>query len=124
MRARNNELAVVADRKGPYLAMVAVELLNKLELVAVPVLEHFVLADGPEVMRRLALTLARVVALERDLHDTLIVREDRLVAVTEVEAPDLHVLVGRAGDDKFRVVRDVHREDRELCTMPVSHIPI
>ena len=74
--------------------MVAVELLDELELVTIPVLQHLVLAYGPEVMCRLRLAIARVVTLESDLHDTFVVREDRLVAVSEVEAPDLDVLVG------------------------------
>lgn len=53
-------------------------------------------------------------ALERDLHDALVVRKERAVAVAKVEAPDLDVLVGRAGDDELRVGRDVEREDGEL----------
>ena len=72
-------------------------------LVTVPVLEELVLAHGPEIVRRLGVALARVVALERDLHHALVVREERLVAVAEVEAPDLHVFVGRAGCNQLAV---------------------
>lgn len=86
-------------------------------LVTVPVLEELVLAHGPEVVRRLGVALARVVALERDLHHALVVCEERLVAVAEVEAPDFDILVRRARHNELRVARDVHREDRELVSI-------
>ena len=70
-------------------------------LVTVPVLEELVLAHGPEVVRRLGVALARVVALERDLHHALVVREERLVAVAEVEDPNLHVLIRRTRHDEL-----------------------
>lgn len=74
-------------------------------LVAVPILDHPVLPNAPEQM---------TAPLKRNLHDRLVVREERAVAVSEIEAPDLDVLVGGAGDDQFRVGRDVEREDGEL----------
>ena len=77
-------------------------------LVAIPVLHHLVLADGPEVMCGLGFAVSRVVTLESDLHDALIVRKDRLVAVTEVETPYFNVLVRRAGDNQFGVLGDIH----------------
>lgn len=114
MRASGDELSVIADCQCPNLAMVPLELLNELKFVAIPVFEHLVFADGPEIVRRLALALTRVVSFERYLHDALIVGEDRLMAVTEVEAPYLDVFVGGAGDYEFRVMGDVHGEDWEL----------
>ena len=96
MGPSDDELAMVADGKRPYLAVVALELLNEFELVAVPVLEHLVFAYGPEVMRRLPLALTRVVTLEGDLHNALVMGEERFVAIAKVEAPDLDVLVGGA----------------------------
>ena len=42
--------------------------------------------------------------LKGDLHDRFVVCEYRFVAVTKVETPDLHVLVGRTRYDQFRVV--------------------
>lgn len=65
-------------------------------------------------MRRLALTVTRVVSFERYLHNALIVGEDRLMTVAEVEAPYFDVFVGRAGDYEFRIMGDVHGEDWEL----------
>lgn len=50
------------------------------------------------------------IPLKRNLHDALLVRKDRLVAIAKVETPDLDVFIGRAGDDEFRVGRDVHGE--------------
>ena len=115
MRPSGDKLPMVADRQRPDLAVVPLELLDELKLVAVPVLEHLVLADGPEVVRQLRiLTLTRVVAFECNLHDALVVSEDGFVAITEIEAPDLHVLVRRAGDNELRVVGDVHGQDRKL----------
>jgi hypothetical protein len=42
------------------------------------------------------------------------VSEERTVAVSKVEAPDLDVLVGGTGDDEFAVGGDVEGEDGEL----------
>ena len=54
-------------------------------LITVPILEHLILAHGPEVVCLLALLqLADIMLLESDLHHTLIMREDRLVTVTKV----------------------------------------
>ena len=53
-------------------------------------------------------------ALERDLHHTPIVREQRFVAITKVETPYLDVLVRGAGDEELRVIGDVHGEDGKL----------
>ena len=70
-------------------------------LITVPILEHFVLAGGPEIMGLASF-------LERNLHYAFLMCEDGLVAVAEVEAPDFDVLVGGAGDDEFGVGGDVH----------------
>ena len=42
--------------------------------------------------------------LECDLHNRFIVREYRFVTVTEIETPDLHILVGRTCHDQFGIV--------------------
>jgi len=42
--------------------------------------------------------------LKGDLHNRFVVCEYGFVAVTEIETPDLHVLVGRTRHDQFRVV--------------------
>lgn len=68
-------------------------------LVSVPVLDTAVLSYRPEVVRPL---------LERDLHDAVVVRKERLVAVSKVKTPDFDVLVGRARNEELRVGRDVH----------------
>lgn len=52
--------------------------------------------------------------LERDLHDAFFVSEERAVAISKVESPDLDVLVGRAGDDELRVGGNVEGEDGKL----------
>ncbi len=49
-----------------------------------------------------------------DLHDGIGVCEDGAVAVAEVEAPDLDVLVGGAADEQRRVAADVHAQHRQL----------
>lgn len=54
------------------------------------------------------------VLLEGHLHDALLVRKDRFVAVAEIEAPDLDVLVGGAGYDELRIRGDVHGQDWQL----------
>lgn len=74
-------------------------------LVTIPIFQKLILADRPEVMR---------VSLESDLHNTFIVREDRFVTVSKVQAPYLDVLVGRARNYKLGVVRDIHGKNRQL----------
>lgn len=54
------------------------------------------------------------VFLERDLHHTLVVCEQRLVAVTEVETPYFDVLVSRAGDEELRIAGNVHGQYGKL----------
>lgn len=54
------------------------------------------------------------VLLKCYLHDAVVVRKDRLVAVAEVKAPYLDVLVRRAGDDELGVVRNVKSKNRKL----------
>eukprot|EP01046_Picozoa_sp_COSAG06_P064982 COSAG06_NODE_15756_length_1047_cov_1.199367_2_plen_64_part_01 len=61
-----------------------------LELVAVPVLDHLILASTEEVVS------ARDKAQR---HDGVVVGKDRLVAIAKVKSPDLDVLVGGTGDD-------------------------
>jgi hypothetical protein len=108
VRARDNKLCLLRDRDRPDLAVVAVHLLDELKLVTVPVLHRLVLADRPKVM---------AVLLERDLHDRVVVRKQRLVAVAKVKPPDLDVLVGRACDEQLRIGRDVHVEHRQLVAV-------
>ena len=63
-------------------------------LVTVPIFQELVFANRPEIVCLFRLIhLTYIVLLKRDLHDTLVMREDRLVAVAEVEAPYLHVLI-------------------------------
>ena len=71
-------------------------------LIPIPVLEQAILPNTPEVVRA---------ALESNLHHTPVVREQRLMAVAEVETPYLDVLVGGAGNDEFGVRRDVHGQN-------------
>ena len=64
-----------------------------------------VFRDSPEKMG---------LPFKSNLHDALVVREYRLVAVTEVEAPDFDVLVRRARYDQLRVVGNVEGQDGQL----------
>lgn len=122
MRPGYDKLPMVADRQSPDFAVVAIELLNVLELhdlfssernasegkaypITIPVLEHLVLPDRPEIMR---------VLFERNLHDTFLVSENRSMAVAKVEAPNLDILVGRASYDELGVRRYVHSQNGEL----------
>lgn len=130
MRAGDYKLARIAHGQRPDFAVVTFKFLNVLELqevrkltfpacmyiylVAVPVLDHLIFAHCPEVMRRLGVKVPHVVILKGNLHHTSVMREDRAVAVAEVEAPYLYVLVRRAGHDELGVGRDVHREHRKL----------
>ena len=68
-------------------------------LIPIPVLEQAILPNTPEVVRA---------ALESNLHHTPVVREQRLMAVAEVETPYLDVLVRGAGHEELRVIGDVH----------------
>lgn len=108
----------MAHSEGPHLPMMPLQLLYQLKLISIPILQHLVLADRPEVVRLLAgvvlLHVAGVVLLEGDLHDGVVVCEERLVAVAEVEAPDFDVFVGGAGYYEFGVGGDVHGEYWEL----------
>lgn len=132
MRACHDELSGVADGEGPHLPVVSLQLLDVLKLshadvstidageqpftylVAVPVLQHAILAYGPEVVTRLRVELSDVVAFERDLHNAVVVREYGAMAVTKVEAPDLDVLVRRACYNQFAVRGDVYAQHWEL----------
>lgn len=128
MRARDNKLALLANGESPNLTMMSIKLLNHFKLkkagcrqsaintrpisslpatylIAVPVLDRFVLAGRPEVM---------AVLFEHNLHDALVVGKNGLVAVSKVETPDLDVLIRRARDEKLRVRRDIHRKDGQL----------
>ena len=80
MARRDDKRAVGRCREAPDLALVSFERQDVLEAVGVPVLDGAVLARGEEVVR------ARE---ERDGHDRVAVREEGLVAVAKVEAPDL-----------------------------------
>ena len=68
-------------------------------LIPIPVLEQAILPNTPEVVRA---------ALESNLHHTPVVREQRLMAVAEVETPYLDVLVRGTGHEELRVIGDVH----------------
>jgi len=52
--------------------------------------------------------------LEYYLHNTLAVRKNRFVAITKVETPNFHVFIRRACCDQFRIIRDIHTENRQL----------
>ena len=60
------------------------------------------------------------VGLEGDRHEGVLVREQAAVAVTEVEAPDLEVLVRAAAHQQCAVRRDVHRQDLRRRTRSAS----
>lgn len=94
MAGADDDLADAADGERPYFAVVPVHFEDVLELVAVPVLDEAVFPRGEEVVR---------VALKGDVHDAVLVREEALVAVAKVEAPDLDVLVGRARRNQLAV---------------------
>lgn len=55
-------------------------------LITVPILDPSVFGNGEKIMRS---------RLEQNLHDALVVREDGLVTITEIHAPNLDVLIGR-----------------------------
>ncbi|KAI6772238.1 hypothetical protein HG530_003196 [Fusarium avenaceum] len=86
----NQEVAAVGDSDGPYFAMVAVQSLDLLELVAIPVPDRAVLATTKKVM---AVAIV-VVRYKCDLKNTVLVSKKGLVAVTKVETPYPDVLVG------------------------------
>ena len=54
---------------------------------------------------------------ESHSRDSVVVGEDGLVAVAEVEAPYLEVLVGAARGDQRRVRGDVHGRDGKLVAV-------
>jgi hypothetical protein len=68
-------------------------------LVAIPVLQQFILSNCPKVMR---------ILFESDLHDTLVMSKYRFVTVTEIKPPDFNIFVRGTSDYQLRVVRDVH----------------
>src|SRR5690606_27134703 len=103
----DEEFAAVAHRQRPHLAVVTVQPLDLLELVAVPVLDRPVLAATEEVVA----VAVRVVRDEADLQNAVLVPEQRLVTVTKVEAPYPDVLVGRARHDQLAIIGYVHAED-------------
>jgi hypothetical protein len=119
VRSRRHILAFATNSQRPHFTMMTLELLNalklfprslsikedveivfKTDLVAIPILEHLVLAHSPKVVR---------VLLERDLHDAVLVGKQRAVAIPEIEPPDLDVLVRRTRYDQLRVARYVER---------------
>ena len=55
-------------------------------LVAVPVFDQLVLAHSPEVVR---------VRFKRNLHNAIVMCEQRSMAVAEIKSPDLDILVSR-----------------------------
>lgn len=71
--------------------------------IAVPILDHLILPDGPKVMGRLRVEIPPIRLFKRNLHDTLVMRKDRPVTVTEVQAPYLDVFIGGASDDELRI---------------------
>lgn len=73
--------------------------------VAVPLLDLAVLAGGEEVVRG---------GHEAQRRDGVVVREQRAVAVAEVQPPQLHVAVGAARRHHARVVADVHAQHWQL----------
>mmetsp|Transcript_11314 Transcript_11314/g.42251 ORF Transcript_11314/g.42251 Transcript_11314/m.42251 type:complete len:410 (+) Transcript_11314:433-1662(+) len=96
---------VPADRQAPDLCGVAPERQDFFVGVRVPVLEGLVLRYGEEEVRLVD---------ELDGHDAVVVRQDALVAVPKVQAPDLDCLVSASGHQECALVRDRHAERREL----------
>ena len=70
-----------------------------MNLVPIPVFDHTILADGPKVV---------AFFFEEHLRHAFFVGEYRFVTVTEVEAPNLDILVRRTCHDEFGITRDVH----------------
>ena len=116
MCSRCNKFTLVADCQRPHFAMMAFKLLytlklwpsysvlplchpNETYLVCIPVLNQTVLAYRPEVVRAF---------FKLNLHDRVVVRKQRSMAIAKVETPDFDVLVGRTGNNELRIARDVY----------------
>lgn len=93
--AGEQHVALRTECHGPDLVVMALECMDQLPLVAVPVLDEPVFAAREEVM---------CLRHEDDLRHCVVVREERFVTVTKVHAPDLNVLVRTARDDQRVVV--------------------
>lgn len=86
-------------------------------LIPIPVFEHLVLSCAPQIVAVAFVSFRPIhFALESHLHNTLVMRKKRLVAVTEVETPYLNVLISRARYNQLRICRDIERQYGELVT--------
>lgn len=109
MGTSDDKLTALRSRKRPDLAVMTRELLDEFKLyqtgqlchtfhenvksthlVTVPVFDHPILSNCPEVVTSCLL-------LEHDAHDSFIVRKNTLVTVSKVQTPDFDVLVGGTG---------------------------
>ena len=93
------------------------ELLDLLELVAVPALDCAVLGGTEEDV---AFVVIDRVGDEGYLHDTVFVTKERFVTIAKVETPDTDVLVRGTGRDEFAVAGDRHVEHRQLVAIEVE----
>ena len=59
-------------------------------LVSIPVFQHLVFTDSPEIVR---------VLLEGNLHNTFLMRKNRFMTVSEIKPPYFDILIGRTGDN-------------------------
>ena len=66
-------------------------------LIAIPVFKELVFANGPEIMGIRAF-------FKGYLHYTFVMGENRFVAIPEVQAPNLDILVRRACRDELGVI--------------------
>lgn len=85
-----------------------VQRLNVQELVGIPVLQSVVLARREEQMR---------LGNELNGGDRVVVREERSVAVAEVQSPDFDVAIARTGDHQTAVRGDVQAKNRLRVTV-------
>lgn len=135
MRASYNKFPCIAHGHRPDLAMVPIEFLDVLELtgeighsaieadihdiqaylIAIPILKHSILACRPQIVAVTFVALREVdLFLECHLHDTFIVCEETLVAISEIQTPDFDVLVSRTGCNKLRISGDIERKHWKL----------
>lgn len=82
--------------------------LDVFKFVCIPLLNLTVFPSSEEEVR---------LGYELEVHHTVVMCKERLVAVPKVQAPDLHVPVGRAGCYQCSIVRDIHAYNRQFVSI-------
>mmetsp|Transcript_60910 Transcript_60910/g.107005 ORF Transcript_60910/g.107005 Transcript_60910/m.107005 type:complete len:313 (-) Transcript_60910:1457-2395(-) len=100
--------ALLGHIQAPHGAPVTGKQQHLLKSVCIPVFNGPIFARAEEIVSG---------GLELHTRHTVLVGQQRAVAVTEVQTPDLHGLVSTAGDKKSAVVRDVEAHYRQLVTV-------